>query len=448
MASAGSALSIAQEISAKETEKQALNLLVKIALRRLDYMKAYEYHARLSAVKDSLLNEASIKSLQELTAKYDSERKESKIALLEKDKLLAELERTKLADKLRAGALEADRNRRKAQYLAAERALQSLALAKREAELRLRTADGESRRREAEIWKNNSALNKELLENQYDLQRALLAILVLLALISVFAYRRQRAKRREERLRAESAEYKEKVARLEAVQHEHRIQTEFSRQLLQTQERERSRLAGELHDSLGQQLVVIRNRALMGLEALEDKDRTKHQLKQISEMSMQMLGSVREISHALRPSELDRLGLTMAIIVTLQTMAEASQIRINADVDPIDGLFEKQDEISVFRIMQEAISNVMKHSQASEARIFLRSSNSAVLIEISDNGRGFESADILHGSHTSGIGFGLYGMEQRVRLLNGEIRISSSPGMGSRIDISLPVAGSASRSPG
>jgi signal transduction histidine kinase/ligand-binding sensor domain-containing protein len=206
--------------------------------------------------------------------------------------------------------------------------------------------------------------------------------------------------------------------------------TQFSRQLIESQEAERKRIAAELHDGLGQNLVVIKNRAMLGQKKGEDKERVIKELINISESAAQALEEVREITNDLRPQLIDRLGLTKAINSMLKKVSGV--INLESEIDSIDNIFDDTQEISIYRIVQESVNNIIKHSNASDAFVRIKRVEGKVLISIEDNGKGF---DLLNAKS----GLGLVGLKERAQLLNGEFSIDSSPGKGTLIKLSLPV---------
>ncbi len=215
----------------------------------------------------------------------------------------------------------------------------------------------------------------------------------------------------------------------------HSTQRAFSRQLIASQEAERKRIAAELHDSLGQRLVIIKNLAMLAGSA--DTDRAGERVGEISTEASLAIGEVREIAQNLRPHHLDHLGLTKALEALVRKAANASTIRFAAEVDGIDGLFPKEAEINVYRVVQECVNNILKHSGAGAARVTARRSPSQVLITVQDDGRGFAPAT---GDHQPGHGgFGLLGMQERVTLLGGRFDVRSAPGQGTTVAIAFDV---------
>ena len=212
-------------------------------------------------------------------------------------------------------------------------------------------------------------------------------------------------------------------------------QEEFSRRLINAHETERRRVAAELHDSIGQSLAMIKNSAVFGANTANNLSEAKEQLAEISGASAQAISEVREIAYNLRPYLVDRLGLTEAISELLEKVEDSTALEIDEKLDNVDDLFEKEAEISIYRIVQESLNNIMKHSDATKVRVSMTETERSVKIEIADDGKGF---DVDSASETNKRGgFGLLGMSERVRMLGGTIIIESAAGKGAKIEIEL-----------
>jgi signal transduction histidine kinase len=228
------------------------------------------------------------------------------------------------------------------------------------------------------------------------------------------------------------------LLRIHFLRHRLERQRAFSRQILESQESERRRIAANLHDSLGQILLVIKNQARLAMQPADNESGLRRRLDQISDCASRAIDEVREITHALRPYQLDRLGLTQAIRATVNRAAEHSSILFASHADDVDGLFDKESEIHVYRIVQEAVSNILQHSGASEAAVVVKKSGSAVSLSIRDNGRGFDAGAIrTNGSHH--VGHGINGINERVHILGGALQMDSRPDQGTSLSIEIPV---------
>lgn len=248
--------------------------------------------------------------------------------------------------------------------------------------------------------------------------------LVALALLGIgFAIYRYRVTQLRKVHRAREAFSQELIASQEA----------FSRQLIESQEGERKRIAAELHDSLGQNLLVIKNRALLGLSVAE-KETSKVQFGEIQESVTQALSEVRSIAYNLRPLHLERLGLTSTIEEAVEQVQSASGIRFECDIAPLDDLFHGDDEINFYRIVQECLNNIVKHSGGSAASVTIHRTNNAVTMTVKDNGRGFDLEE-LQREHRMGLG--LNGIAERVKILGGTYAVESRPLKGTTVRIEI-----------
>ncbi len=203
--------------------------------------------------------------------------------------------------------------------------------------------------------------------------------------------------------------------------------------LIHLQDEERKRIATELHDSLGQSLVIIKNRATIGLRDSADCERMSEQLEEISSTATAAIDEVHEIAHNLRPYELDRLGLIKALEAMIAKLAKSSAIHFAADLDGVDGLLSSAAETSIYRIVQEGLNNVIKHAEATEAQISIKRVDSRLVVSIKDNGKGLEHS----GLHADGVGLGLIGIAERARLLGGSMEVKDQTGGGTRMIVTL-----------
>ncbi len=230
--------------------------------------------------------------------------------------------------------------------------------------------------------------------------------------------------------------------KMSVLKERHAMQEEFSRRLIDAQENERSRIAAELHDSLGQNLLVIKNDALLALDAGPGKQEVSDRLNDISDVSTQTIGEVRDIALDLRPYHLDKLGLTTSIESIIRRSSESGTLALVSDIDPIDNVFPKGEEIHIYRIVQEALNNVAKHSEATEASVSVKRNFDRIRVTVRDNGKGFEAPrSTLPGPGEFSRGFGLFGLGERARILGGTLQIGSAPGQGTTLILDLPIRG-------
>jgi len=218
-----------------------------------------------------------------------------------------------------------------------------------------------------------------------------------------------------------------------------RTQAIFAQRLLQSQEEERKRIAGELHDSLGQNLQVIKNRAATGLKMSDVPSALAAQLGEIVDGATRAIAEVRAITHALRPAELDHAGLTSAIGWLAEEVAQSSGLKLEQSVDAVDGLLSPEGEVSLYRIVQEALNNVVKHAAATAVTLELKRKGSTLQLSIFDNGRGLPSAALPRPGAQAKGGLGLPGIKERARLLGGEAQLHSTEGRGTRLTVTIRI---------
>ncbi len=203
--------------------------------------------------------------------------------------------------------------------------------------------------------------------------------------------------------------------------------------LFDVQEQERASLARELHDELGQQMTAI----LLSLRAIEQAQ-TLAQARERAEFARPIaagsLDSVRRIARGLAPATLAELGLRAAVEGLCESISATTDIQIALDIGLPERRLPPAVEICVYRAVQEALTNVARHAQATEARVRLALAGEDLELEVSDNGRGLAGGE----AEPSGAGLGLQSIRERVSLLGGEFRASSAPGAGTRISARLP----------
>jgi signal transduction histidine kinase len=224
--------------------------------------------------------------------------------------------------------------------------------------------------------------------------------------------------------------------RIAQLQQAHALQMAFSRQLIESQEAERKRMAGELHDSLGQHLLVIKNRAAMGARVSASQGQALHQaaeqFDEITATASQAIDEVRQIAYNLRPVNLDRLGLTSVIEELIEKVDGASGIRFSAGIVRLDASLTPDGAINLYRIIQESINNIVKHSHATRASVEIWLEEDEIHVAISDDGCGFNAESLSRG-------IGLTSIAERVRIVGGAHSVSSAPGRGTRLAIRIPI---------
>ncbi len=206
--------------------------------------------------------------------------------------------------------------------------------------------------------------------------------------------------------------------------------------LIKAQEDERSRIARELHDDLSQQLAIL------GIELDQLRQRLSPRqadltpsLERLWDRSQEISTAIHRLSYQLHPAKLDQLGLATAVKSLCQELAQLGTVEILFEHDGFPDDVPKEITLHLFRIAQESLRNVIKHSKAKTARVLLRATPKVLHLRITDDGCGFDSdsAEISRG-------LGFISMRERLRLIGGEISIRSRRGQGTQIDVWIPLS--------
>jgi signal transduction histidine kinase len=206
---------------------------------------------------------------------------------------------------------------------------------------------------------------------------------------------------------------------------------ELATHLQQVREEERGHLARELHDELGALLTaakldVARLKSKLGTQAPEFAQRLQH----LTETLNSGIALKRRIIEDLRPSSLFNLGLTASLEILAREFAERSGIDVATNLEPVE--LDDSSQLTVYRLVQESLTNVGKYAQAEQVDISVRNQSGQIEVVIKDNGKGFEMADVRTATH------GLAGMKHRVEAAGGRLGVESAPGEGTRISALLP----------
>jgi signal transduction histidine kinase len=214
----------------------------------------------------------------------------------------------------------------------------------------------------------------------------------------------------------------------------------LNRKLTAVQEAERKELARELHDEMGQALTAI-NINLVAIKSLLPAHcyrLVEPHFVEAAQLTEQTLKQVREISLNLRPAMLDDLGLVSTLRWYIKQFSRRVDIEAVLQVIGLDQRLPPEVETSLFRIVQEALTNVTRHAQAAGVTVLIKQDENKIYTEIQDNGCGFEVDAVLNHQADS-QGAGLFGIRERVSLLGGELHINARPGVGTQLIIEVPL---------
>ena len=201
-------------------------------------------------------------------------------------------------------------------------------------------------------------------------------------------------------------------------------QEDFSQQLLLSQEEERERISKDLHDGVGQSLLLIKNKVALNTD---ESTRT---------MFNNAIEEVRSISRALHPFQLEKLGITKAIKNTIRDVDEHTDIFISSNIDDISNTLTKDQELNLYRIVQETLSNIVKHANAEAAKISVIKESKRILIVIKDNGDGFDFSERYNDFKS----LGLKTLRERTKYLKGTMKVDSEKNKGTTFSYIIPIA--------
>lgn len=225
----------------------------------------------------------------------------------------------------------------------------------------------------------------------------------------------------------------------EVIRHRQQLET-LSRRLLQAQEEERRAIARELHDEVGQILTVLKINLVLTQREVRDSVGPRL-LAESVDLVDRLIGQVRDLWRNLRPSLLDELGLPAALQALVDSAAKRAGLDVEFQADPRIERLAPDWEITCYRVVQESLTNVIRHSRAQCVRVELAQSEAYFHMSIVDDGIGFDVEEVLSGT-SAGAHMGLLGMRERLSLVGGTLSIESRPGHGTQVRVSLPLRGS------
>lgn len=225
-------------------------------------------------------------------------------------------------------------------------------------------------------------------------------------------------------------QYEEEHARAVAA---HEDLRRLSARLVAAMEEERQKLSRELHDQVGQTLTAIKIDLSRAEQAVPKSDtRTVERIRRAREGAEETLQIIRRMSMLLRPSMLDDIGLSAALGWYAKQFGESTGIRVHLTDDGSADRLPEAHKTSLYRIVQEALTNCARHSEARAIQIRLASEDHRYVMQIADDGRGFDAK-------SQARGLGLIGIQERIDEMNGSLNVTSTPGQGTRLSVSIPV---------
>lgn len=215
----------------------------------------------------------------------------------------------------------------------------------------------------------------------------------------------------------------------------------ISRSVLQLQEEERTRISRDLHDGIGQSLTALRIQLELLEQRVAERDAAlSPDAASARELAESCLAEVRQLSRVLRPPMLDDLGLGPTLRWLARTLQEKTGVSIELRLEGDEARADPAVETIVYRLVQEALTNVVKHAAAPSAAVTVSKEAARIRVRVEDRGRGFDPAQIL--SAAEDAGFGVRGMRDRVHFFNGRFALRSTPGSGTVVEAEIPLPAS------
>jgi two-component system, NarL family, sensor kinase len=390
-----------------------------------DYKSAFFYRNLQMAMQDSTMGDKINRNLSDLRIKYDTEKKQQQITLLDTKNQVQELSLTRQNLILKTKELELTQKNQSLQ-------LASLSLENKELELFkvgavVRGQELESDKQQQQIKTLDA--EKQVVETKQALTLLqirrrnlwLAGLVVLFAISGLIAYNFYTRRKIEQESALKFALSQQQILAAKAV--------------LETEERERRRIAGDLHDGVAQLIVASKmHLASMGSKLTFKSDEERKEFEKVMDLISESADEIRSVSHLMMPNVLLKVGLVSALQEFIQKVNTA-HLNVYLDSQGLDvERLDSEIETTVFRVIQESINNTIKHANATRLDIQIVKEKKELSITIEDNGKGFV---VKNGMHAQGIG--LKNLRSRIQYLKGTVDIESAPGQGTLLAIYVPI---------
>lgn len=418
-----SAAVLTQKTNNKEHLKSIYEVESKYYAATGDFEQALHFAAQYNSQKDVLLNEANIKALTDMKVKYETEKKEQQIVLLNKDNAIKALEIQNQQLLIQKNLFELTQNRLALSQADLQLANNKIQLQdQNEVILRQKLDASEKAKNIQALQKQSQIQQLEIINRQLQLNRRnvligfLGAVLLLIVLLGYSYYRRYKLKQ-EAKMHALILKQQELA----------------TRSILEAEEAERQRIAKDLHDGVGQMMSA----AKMNLSAYESKiqfsdEEAKEAFDRILSLVDESCKEVRAVSHNMMPNALLKNNLASAIREFISKL-DHDALKVHLYTEGLDQRLDANVETVLYRVIQECVNNVIKHSAANVLDLSVIRDADGISATIEDNGKGFNPTD----QKVEGIG--LKNIRTRVEYLKGDIEFNSSPGKGTLIAIHIPL---------
>ncbi len=294
----------------------------------------------------------------------------------------------------------------------------------------VRDSIGNQSQQEALIKYQASEKEKQIIKEKSKTKQITIALASILLLGSIIALLVYRNTKRKQRIAEQDRELQ--IQKTETILKEKELETINA--MVSGQEKERLRLAGELHDNLGSTLATVRMQVENLERNLDKVDDPKALLQKTNVLVNEAYDKVRSISHQRNSGVMAKDGLLPAVQKLARTLSSNNQLQVDVQDFGLENRIPNELEITIFRIIQELVTNIIKHAQASEANISLTQHDNELNIMVEDNGKGFKVGKLQEKD-----GMGLGNIERRIEHLEGTMEVDSMPGRGTSVSIDIPL---------
>ncbi len=418
-----SAHTLIAHTASKEDLKTYYELQSRYFAAKGDFKEALDYSMRYAAQKDTLLNEENLKAMSNMSVRYESEKKQATIARLDKESALQQLELKNQSLRIAEDQLRLSKANLQITQSDLQIKTQNALILTQKLEAAERARHLDSLSRQARLQRLELANRTLALRQRNFLILGLAALLLLGALLSYSYYRRAKLKA---------------ASRMQQALMQQ--QEQATRAVLAAEEAERERIAKDLHDGVGQMMSVAR----MNLSAYEHRvgaqpPEQQQALERVIAMVDQSCAELRSVSHSMLPNALIKNSLAAAVRDFISQI-DQRRLTVHLYTEGLDERLDSNIETVLYRIIQECVNNVVKHSGAHTLDISLVRDERQITVSIEDNGKGF---DLAAAQRKEGIG--LKNIQTRMDFLKGSVDIDTAPGRGTVVVLNVPLGGQTGR---
>ncbi|CAN5387673.1 ATP-binding protein [soil metagenome] len=277
----------------------------------------------------------------------------------------------------------------------------------------------ETEKKEKELVENKLELNNKQLEldEQKEQRKLLLISIFILLIVSYLLYTRYKLKQR--------ALFDQEMLKQQSMR---------SKAIIEAEERERMRIAQELHDGIGQQLSAVKlNLSSLQSNLKPENDQQRLMMENALSLIDDSVREVRSVSHSMMPNALLKSGLALAVREFLNRISHTDKLKIELEINGLNERLESTMESILFRVLQEIVNNIIKHSQATVVNIQIIRHEEELTLMVEDNGVGFDISKLTN------TGIGLTNIQSRINYLNGIVNFDSQLGKGTTVSIEIPI---------